>query len=107
MEVVHQGLRSRVCVLYVMGVHESTRHSNPAAFVCLTYKLQNDPSEKLQHQQTMHRPAPPPVPMGSMCVLCVAVYSLCVMCLFVYEPTGSYFPALEVNKKRRGVCFSG
>ena len=74
METVHQALRSRVCVSVCavhMGIHASTQHSNPAAFVCLTYKLQNDLSENLLPQQTVHPPQPLPGVHGAACVCCV------------------------------------
>ena len=97
-----------VCLCVVrMGIHASTQHSNPAAFVFLTYKLQNDPSEKLLPQQTGAPLSPSLLLMGRMCVLCVWMSTACMCkCVCVCEHTGSFSLALEVNRKRRGVFFS-
>lgn len=87
-----------------MGIHASTQHNNPAAFVFLTYKLQNDPSENLLPQHTGAPPRPSLVLMDRMCVLCVNVCSLCVS-VFVCEQTEAFTLALELNRKRGEVSF--
>ena len=95
-----------VCVCAVcMGIHASTQRCNPAPFVFLTYKLQNDPSEKLLLQQTVHPSAPPCCSWAAcVCCVCECLWPVC-NCLCVFEPIGSFSLALEVDRKSRGVSF--
>ncbi len=91
-----------VCAVY-MGIHASTQHGNPAAFVFLTCKLQNDPFEELLPQQAMH-PSAPPSCSWAACVSCVCecLQPVCkCKCVCVCERAGSLSLALEVNRKRR------
>lgn len=82
----HVGVCVCVCTCTVcMGMHATTLCSNPAAFVFLTYKLQNDPSEKLLPQRTVQPSAPPWCSWAAcVCVVCVNVCSLCVSVLDLF-----------------------
>lgn len=95
-ETDHQNMGLCVCVTEKECT--STQHSNPAAFVCLTYNLQNDPICKSAASADRAPVSPSPVPVG--CVRMSAAHAQVCVCVCVSLLAGSVSPTLEVDRKR-------